>query len=116
MSERRTLRATDVVGARVEDADGRRIGSVIDLALAPRDPTAITHLLVGGSTFLGRFSVLRGERSPLGRFGAELALRIEEVERIEPGRVVASRRAAAATEGRDRPNADMTEEERDANP
>ncbi|HEU4571736.1 MAG TPA: PRC-barrel domain-containing protein [Candidatus Limnocylindrales bacterium] len=85
----RRLHATDIVGARVQAADGRRLGSVVDLVLAPRDPTTVTHLLVGGSTFLGRFSVLRGKgRRPLGPLGADSAVRLEDVVRLEPGLVV----------------------------
>lgn len=85
------MRATDIVGAHVEDSYGRPVGSVIDLVLAPHDPGVVTHLVVGGSTFIGRFSVLRGGRRGLGRLGAEDVLPIEDVARIEPGHVVVKR-------------------------
>jgi sporulation protein YlmC with PRC-barrel domain len=82
------VRASEVVGARVETPAGERIGRVVDLVFVPSEDGRVTHLLVGGSTFLGRFSVLRHAARPLGGLGAAKLVAWEAVERVERRRVI----------------------------
>ena len=81
-------RASDLIGSRVETATGDRLGRVVDLVVGAKAPWAVTHLLVGPSTFVGRFSVLRHAARPLGGFGAHDAIPWSAVERLDGRRIV----------------------------
>ena len=77
------LRVADLVGSRVEDASGRRIGRVVELELGP--DWEVTALLVGAAGWLDRWNLPRvlprpksgkGERVPWRRVARFEALRV----------------------------------------
>ena len=53
----RKLRVADLVGSRVEDAAGRRVGHVVELELG--DGWEVTAVLIGPRGWLSRWNVAR---------------------------------------------------------
>jgi sporulation protein YlmC with PRC-barrel domain len=85
---RRTLWASSLIGRRVETADGRSLGRIVDLAFTPGDGRRIDCMFIGRSTFLGRFSVLRSSAHPILGLGAAQDLPWSAVEQVLDDRVV----------------------------
>ena len=54
----RTLRIADIVGSRIVDADGKRLGRVVDLELDARG-REVTALVLGRSAWLHRLHLQR---------------------------------------------------------
>jgi sporulation protein YlmC with PRC-barrel domain len=56
--------ASELLGRPVLDADGRRLGRIVDLEVLPREGFAVRSIVVGRSTFLARFTLALGRDGP----------------------------------------------------
>ena len=76
------LLVADLVGSTVVDADGRRLGRVVDVAATATPPHRLLELEIGVSAWLDRLNVTAlGKR---GRFpSARRRIPWSQVERIE---------------------------------
>jgi sporulation protein YlmC with PRC-barrel domain len=63
----RTVFLSEIVGSRVVDSEGRSIGKVTDLEVAPRRGYEIVGLVVGPSTFVSRITAGESIEHPVTR-------------------------------------------------
>jgi sporulation protein YlmC with PRC-barrel domain len=72
-----TLRVQQLMGRRVVDADGRRIGRVVECLAEPDgDELRVVGLLVGWRAWAARFGSARGDAGRLVQW--------EEIEALDP--------------------------------
>lgn len=89
----------DLIGAPVVAADGRRVGTVIDLELRPLEGFRVAAVIVGRFAFLGRFAVVRGTGSELEAVARPQVVPWSDVDRIEHGRLSLRARDSARSRG-----------------
>jgi sporulation protein YlmC with PRC-barrel domain len=82
-----TIRLADLVGSHVVDADGARIGRVVDVVVDPNDDYALLALVVGGVRgWLERLDMTRAV-AKRGRLESATRVPWERVDRIDGGTI-----------------------------
>ena len=92
MSDRvRTIEIEDLVGSRVVDADGERVGHVVDLLLSGLPRPEVAGLAVGSAAWLSRLELDDATRRLLGRPPVRVVA-WRHVDGIDERRVIRLRR------------------------
>jgi sporulation protein YlmC with PRC-barrel domain len=89
-SPSRRFLGSELIGRWVVDEDGQRLGRVVDLEVRPHDAFAIPSLVIGPSTFLARFSLVRrrARLTPTAVGGPERVVAWSAVRSVEDDRIV----------------------------
>jgi hypothetical protein len=93
----RTIHVEDLIGAVVEQADGTRLGRVVDAEVRPDAGWEIVMLILGRFAFLDRLDTLRAVPYRLGGFREEQVVAWSDVESFEERRIRLRAGAGART-------------------
>ena len=83
----RMIHVEDLIGAEVEQADGKRVGRVVDAEVRPAAGWEVVALILGRFAFLDRLDTLRAVPYRLGGFRDEQVVAWSDVEAFDERKI-----------------------------